>query len=140
MDAVVATWKRRETAWRKSRLLQLCQSAHWLLAENTRLRLQREDFRRVFEVVIIAPSRWLGATVRYLHWLSATHDAPVRIDLRQHAALARRIRDGCRWTRRVAVNHNGRHNSMFATRFTALPLHVHFSYPALSVCQNCMED
>ena len=53
MDAMVATWKRRETGWRKSRLLQLCQSAHWLLAENT---------------------------TRYLHWLSATHDAAVRID------------------------------------------------------------
>ena len=79
MDAVVATWKRRETGWRKSQLLQLCQSAHWLLAEYTRLRLQREDFRRVFEVVIIGPS-WVVATVRYLHWLSATHDAAVRID------------------------------------------------------------
>ena len=80
IDAMVAIWKRRETGWRKSRLLQLCQSAHWLLAEYTRLHLQREDFRRVFEVVIIAPSWWLGATVRYLHWLSATLDAPVRID------------------------------------------------------------
>ena len=137
VDTVVATWKRRETAWRKSRLLQLCRSAHWLLSENTGLRLQREDIRRMFEVVIIAPSRWLGAIIRHLHWLSATYDAPVRTDLRQHAALARRVRDGCRWTRRVAVNHNGRHNSLFAirSRFTALPFHVHFSSPALSVCQ-----